>query len=179
VDLLDSVADARRRVIVGVHGSTGSLQALRRAVVEARLRDAAVWSVIAWQPPGGEGNPRGMPCPPSLVRIWQDEAARRLTTSWHEALGGVPADITAHLVAVRGKPGEALLSVADAEEDLIVVGAGRHGLLRRLGHGSVPRHCIARAKCPVLTVPPSALERQFHHGGGRRLVRELAKAVES
>ncbi len=135
--------------------------------------------MIAWQPPGGEGNPRGIPCPPSLVRVWQAEAARRLTTAWHEALGGVPVDITARLVAVRGKPGEALLGMVDSEEDLLVVGAGRAGVLRRLGHGAVPRYCIARASCGVLTVPPSAMERQFHHGGGRKLVRDLARAVET
>jgi nucleotide-binding universal stress UspA family protein len=165
-------------VIVGVHGSTGSLQALRRAVVEARLRDAAVWSVIAWQPPGGEGTQRGTACPPSLVRVWQDGAARRLTTAWHEALGGVPADVSARLVAVRGKPGEALLSVIESDDDLLVLGAGRHGVLRRLGHGQVPRHCVAKARCSVLTVPPSVLERQLSHGGGRRLARGLARPVE-
>src|ERR1700685_4601004 len=40
-----------RRIIVGVHGSLGSLQALRYAAAEARQRDVPLVPVIAWVPP--------------------------------------------------------------------------------------------------------------------------------
>lgn len=162
-----------RRVVVGVDGSVGSLAALRRAVDEARLRDAALQAVIAWEAPGGD-SVRGMACPPSLVRFWQDEAATRLTTAWDEAMGGVPTDLDVRLLAVRGKPVDALLHVADQEGDLLVVGAAARGWWRRLVTGaSVARHCTVLANCAVLIVPAPALARGLRHGGGRRLVREL------
>jgi nucleotide-binding universal stress UspA family protein len=43
-----------RRVVVGVHGSLGSLQALRYAANEARDRDTPLVAIIAWLPPGGD-----------------------------------------------------------------------------------------------------------------------------
>ena len=42
-----------RRIIVGVHGSLGSLQALRYAADEARQRHVPLVAVTAWIPPGG------------------------------------------------------------------------------------------------------------------------------
>jgi hypothetical protein len=42
---------------------------------------------------------------------------------------------------------------------VIVVGAGRRGVLSRLFHGRVARYCVAHAGCPVLAIPPSPLER--------------------
>ena len=41
-----------RRIIVGVHGSLGSLQALRFAADEARQRSVPLLAVTAWVPPG-------------------------------------------------------------------------------------------------------------------------------
>jgi hypothetical protein len=40
--------DRRRRVVVGVSESVGSLQALRHAAAEARTRDALLVAVHAW-----------------------------------------------------------------------------------------------------------------------------------
>ena len=54
---------AVRRVVVGVHGSLGSLQALRRAADEARDRQATLVAVIAWVPPGGDFSERSHPSP--------------------------------------------------------------------------------------------------------------------
>lgn len=166
-----------RRVVVGVHGSVGSLQALRRAVAEARSRDAAVCSVIAWQPPGGEATNRRAPCPPSLLRVYQDDAAQRLRTAWDEALGGVPVGLAVQLVAVRGRVGDVLVRAADRQDDLLVVGAGRRGRLRRMFPSSVTRYCVTHAGCGVLAVPPPMLEHRFRHGP-RRVVRELIGHAE-
>ncbi|WP_320780039.1 universal stress protein, partial [Streptomyces sp. CRN 30] len=51
----------------------------------------------------------------------------------------------------------ALVATADREDDLLVVGAGRRGPLRRALRPSVSRHVLAHAVCPVLAVPPSPL----------------------
>src|SRR5947209_2642901 len=64
-----SVGDYVRRVIVGVDGSMGSLQALRHAVSQARLHDAPLAAVIGFTPPGGEFMDRKVPNP-ELRRWW-------------------------------------------------------------------------------------------------------------
>jgi nucleotide-binding universal stress UspA family protein len=47
-----------RRVVAGVDGSLGSLQALRYAAEEARERDALLVTIIAWLPPDVPVEPR-------------------------------------------------------------------------------------------------------------------------
>lgn len=46
-------ACAPARVVVGVSGSLGSVTALSRAAAEARRREAELWPVLVWEPPGG------------------------------------------------------------------------------------------------------------------------------
>lgn len=64
-----------RRVVVGVHGSLGSLQALRHAAEEARDRDALLVTIIAWLPPGGDLAERRYPSV-HLREAWPTPGAR-------------------------------------------------------------------------------------------------------
>ena len=164
-----------RRVVVGVDGSVGSLAALRRAVREARLRDAPLLSVLAWVPPGGNGTGgRRVPCPPELLAEWRKDARRRLRAAWEQAVGGVPADLVGELLTLRGPAGAVLVDLAGQPDVLLVVGAGRPAPWRVLGAGSVTRYCVANARCGVLTVPrPATLSRAAQ----RRLVRELSASA--
>jgi nucleotide-binding universal stress UspA family protein len=165
-----------RRVVVSVSGSPGSLHALRCAVTEARLRNSAIWSVRTWIPKGGELANQHAPCP-ALMRIWRDDAAQRLNQAWDDALGGVPPDLNVRQFVPRGSPGRLLVQIADQEDDLLVIGAGTSGALGRLLKGSVTRYCVRHARCAVLTVPPTPLERQLaHHPLTRwRIARELTR----
>ena len=72
---------AVRRIIVGVHGSLGSLQALRFAADEARLRDVPLLPVLAWVPPGGDLAERRHSSP-YLRKVWRDDAWRRLCAAF-------------------------------------------------------------------------------------------------
>ena len=83
---------AVRRVIVGVHGSLGSLQALRYAADEARERSVPLVPVIAWLPPGGDAAERSRPSP-YLRKVWREEARKRLWAAFDDGLGGLPTDI--------------------------------------------------------------------------------------
>jgi nucleotide-binding universal stress UspA family protein len=144
------------RVVVGVNGSLGGLAALHHGVEEARRRDALLVPVLAWTPPDGEAAYRHSPCPP-MLREWEREAAGRLDTAFEQAFGGYPAGLRTRAVVARGPAGQILVSAADAPGDLLVVGAGRRGRVRRVLHGSVARYCLAHAACPVVAVPPSQL----------------------
>ncbi|WP_079052853.1 universal stress protein [Streptomyces phaeochromogenes] len=76
----------RRRIVVGVSGSLGSLAALHRAADEARRADADLLAVLAWEPPGGElAHRRSMfPVPVTDPR---QEAGTRLLTVLDRAFG--------------------------------------------------------------------------------------------
>jgi len=151
-----------RRIVVGVHGSLGSLQALRYAADEARQRKVPLLPVTAWIPPGGDMAERRHSSP-YLRKIWRDAAWERLWNAFDAGLGGVPADLEVKAQVVRGEPGPALVDVADRPDDLLIIGTGRRAGLGRTLRRSVSRYCLAHARCPVLAVPPSALMDEMSH----------------
>ena len=154
-----------RRIVVGVSGSAGSLQALRYAVQLARKEAATLAPVLAWTPPGGDMADRRCPNP-ELRRIWTQAASDRLCQAIELAIGGTPADVEFAPAIVRGEAGQALTDVADAPGDVLVIGAGRRGILSRLLGSRVSKYCLAHARCPLVAVPPSQLAGELHglHG---------------
>ena len=149
-----------RRVIVGVSGSPGGLQALRYAADLARGQDAAVVPVLTWLPPGGDLAERRYPST-ALRQVWKDAAWQRLWSAIELAFGEVPGDLAARSTVLRGEPGPVLTDIASRPGDVLVVGAGRRGAGRPLAC-HVSRYCLAQARCPVLAVPPPALARISH-----------------
>jgi nucleotide-binding universal stress UspA family protein len=156
---------AARRVVVGVSGSAGSLQALRYGIQLARHDEATLAPVLAWTPPGGDIAEHRCPNP-ELRRLWKQAASDRLCGAIELAIGGTPVDIEFTPAIVRGEPGRALTEVAAEPGDVLVIGAGRRGVLRRLAGCRVSRYCLAHARCPLVAVPPSQLagELQGLHG---------------
>ncbi|HEY4463147.1 MAG TPA: universal stress protein [Streptosporangiaceae bacterium] len=148
------------RVVVGVSGSVRGLQALRRAVAEARTRRAMLVAVHAWIPPGGYLPENRFP-EPDLRRMWTEDAQERLRSAFDAAFGGIPPDVDVEPVVARGPAQLVLTQIADRDDDLLVVGAGRRGLFRRLGRARILGYCAAHAVCPVLVVPPTALAREM------------------
>lgn len=157
---------AVRRIIVGVHGSLCSLQALRYAAEEARERGVPLVPVIAWLPPGGDLGERGHPSP-YLREVWSDAAKERLLAAFEAGLGGMPADVEVHGCVERGETGPVLVDLASQPGDLLVIGTGRRSLVGRALRKSVGRYCLAHATCPVLAVPPSALMDEVSRGRSR------------
>jgi nucleotide-binding universal stress UspA family protein len=147
---------AVRRIVVGVHGSLGSLQALRYAAAQARERNVPLVPVIAWIPPGGDLAERRCPSP-YLRQIWRNAARDRLLAAFEAGLGGIPDDLMVQLCAERGETGPVLVAAANDPDDLLVIGTGRRSLIGRAMRKSVGRYCLAHARCPVLAIPPSAL----------------------
>ncbi|HEV2639176.1 MAG TPA: universal stress protein [Actinocrinis sp.] len=148
------------RVVVGVDGSAGSLQALRYAVNAARSLDTLLVPVLAWLPPGGDLANRRYPVA-ALTAQWREVAERRLRAAFDDALGEMPTDIDVLTRVVKGAPGQVLIDAADRAGDLLVIGAGRRGPLRHALHASVARQCLAKAGCTVIAVPPNPLARDL------------------
>jgi nucleotide-binding universal stress UspA family protein len=147
-----------RRVIAGVSGSPGSLQAMRYAADLARLHNAILIPVLAWVPPGGDFADRSHPSP-YLRSLWREAAWYRLWHALELALGGAPDDLSCDARVLRGVPGTVLVSVANCEGDVLVIGTGRRGAIARRLSCRVGRYCLAHACCPVIAVPPSDLAR--------------------
>jgi nucleotide-binding universal stress UspA family protein len=144
------------RVVVGVHGSLSSLEALRAAVDEARREHVELLAVLAWTPVGGEVGYRRAPCPDLFAR-WEQLARVQLRTCFEDAFGQYPNGVQVRPLIIRADPGHGLVSVADRPDDLLVVGAGERGWPGRWFHGRTSRYCLSRAGCRVLAVPPPAL----------------------
>jgi nucleotide-binding universal stress UspA family protein len=155
------------RVIVGTSGSPASLHALRYAEITAHAHHAILIPVIAWEPPGGD---RVEAIRPSsyLREEWHKMARQRLREALEAVWGEVPDDPRVQPHVERGPAGWVLVSLADRPDDLLVVGAGRRGILARMASTRVSRYCVARARCPVLAVPPPASARDL---GDRRFAR--------
>ncbi|MFG2885453.1 universal stress protein [Streptomyces sp. NPDC048297] len=146
------------RVVVGVSGSLGSLTALTRAAEEARGRGAELWPVLASEPPGGDLAARRSPAASVMVEEWERLARERLVTALGEVFGGAGSGLRGRALIARGAPGHALVALADRDDDILVVGAGRRDLLHRTLLPSVGRYCLTHAGCPVLAIPPSPLQ---------------------
>ena len=161
-----------RRVIAGVSGSAGSLQALRYAAEMARSEGALLAPVLAWTPPGGDLADRRAPCPP-LRRAWTQAAWDRLWQAIDLGIGGPPADIEFSPQIGRGVAGEVLSQLATEPGDVLVIGAGRRGMARRLTACAVSRYCLGHALCPVIAVPPARLAAEATGLHGWRLRHRL------
>jgi nucleotide-binding universal stress UspA family protein len=150
---MDSTQSTQRhgRVVVGVDGSDGSLEALRWANRMATTLSTELELVTAyqWPPyiPGGVVYP---------VAEWapDHEAAQMLDGAAHEIFG---AEIPAW-VSRRVSPGSTAKILLDRAVGarMLVVGSRGHGGFVGLLLGSVSAACAEHATCPVLVVHGAA-----------------------
>lgn len=143
-------------IVVWVDGSAPSHEALRWAVAEARLREARVVAVHVWTfvPPTPIGEP-GMIAMPAGDYTGQLEAERsaaeaELEGALAEAVDtDAPTDIERKLA--EGDAGAQLVAEAEGADLLVVGWRGRAGIASVL-LGSVSRHVVSHAPCPVVVV---------------------------
>jgi nucleotide-binding universal stress UspA family protein len=143
-------------IVVGVDGSKPSHEALRWAADEARLRDATVVAVHVWSfvPPTPIGEPGMIPMPAGDYAGQLDAeraaAEAELEAALADALPAEPS-VAIESKLVEGDAAEGLVEAAE-DADLLVVGSrGRSGIASVL-LGSVSRHVVSHAPCPVVVV---------------------------
>jgi nucleotide-binding universal stress UspA family protein len=147
-------------IVVGVDGSAASHEALRWAAQEARLRGARLVAVHAWSsvPVAPIGDPGMIPMLavdyPGQLEAEQEGARADLDGAVVEVLGAAPeSEIEKRLV--EDDAGEALVEESTSADLLVVGSHGRSGLKAAV-LGSVSRHVVERAVCPVVVVKASS-----------------------
>jgi nucleotide-binding universal stress UspA family protein len=143
-----------RRIVVGVDGSENAKTALRWAIVQARLTDAAVEAITAWEDPAMSGFSYGW----SPMLFDGDSIATLTEKTLNETVaevtgrddGGQPVAIDTRVV--QGHPAQVLLNAATGA-DLLVLGSRGHSTFAGILLGSVSQHCVQHAPCPIAIVP--------------------------
>jgi nucleotide-binding universal stress UspA family protein len=150
-------------VTVGVDGSAGSMEALRWALAEARLRKAPLRIVHTYttgdlgMSAGGYGYMGGFSSSvPGVTFSDLQDAAAGLIEQMIGALADPVDDVQIERQVINGGAAATLVG-AVAAGDLLVVGSRGHGGFAGLLLGSVSQQCVHHAPCPVVVVhPPKA-----------------------
>lgn len=142
------VGPTMHKIVVGLDGSAGSLQALEWAYGEALLSGAELTAVHGWIYP--YAGPRTSVSEPRTQM--QLDAMEELKSSL-ESLGPrlTSGSIHMHPKLVEQSPAQALLEEAK-DADLVVVGSRGRGALRSALLGSVSRTVVQHATCPVAVI---------------------------
>ena len=145
-----------KAIVVGVDGSDASREALRWAADEARLRFASLLAVYAWSfipaQPIGDPGMLAMPAGDLAGQLDAESQGARaaLASIVSETLGPEPG-LEVEQKLVESDAGDALVAESDSAELVVVGSHGRSGLKAAL-LGSVSRHVVTHAACPVVVV---------------------------
>ena len=143
-----------RSIVVGIDGSNEAQAALRVALrlseqlglrlVVAYVTQAAVFAT------GGRSQPIGIAATQEEIRAGEVLLAQIVVD---QNVGD------SEQRSRYGFPAERLADLADEEDaELIVVGSRGRGAFKAAFLGSVSRNLIGVARCPVLVVPPGAID---------------------
>jgi nucleotide-binding universal stress UspA family protein len=151
-------SNGKPTVVVGVDGSPGSLEALRWAVEEARLRKAPLRAIHSWiylhaLVPALVGYPytaEAAELDADDATAAAQQAAETILDQAFAAIGDTH-DAEVERAIVQGSAAQVLID-AVSEHDLLVVGSRGHGGFTGLLLGSVSHQCAQHAPCPVVIV---------------------------
>jgi nucleotide-binding universal stress UspA family protein len=144
----------RERIVVGVDGSADSEQALRWALSAARWSGADVEVIYCWAPPYAAMT-TGYVLTFLTMQDISAEGNEHLDKVMSDCHDEIEASRAAGVVISRqvleGDAGQTLESESK-NAAMLVVGRRGHGAISRLVLGSVSRHVVAHAHCPVVVV---------------------------
>ncbi|HUC05400.1 MAG TPA: universal stress protein [Acidimicrobiales bacterium] len=131
-------------IVVGVDGSSSSMDALEWAASQAESTKSALRIVSTWRWPTSMGWPIPVPNaydPQPEIEQSLEEIARKV----RQAHPGVEVACA----VVEGHPAQVLVHESE-NAALLVVGSRGHGEFVGMLIGSVSEYCAAHAHCPVL-----------------------------
>ena len=136
------------RMVVGIDGSEHAIAALRWAIGEAKLRNATIDAIDAWNYPYVAVPGANVPLHPRA------DQAVDVEVELEQALSAVSAEsegVTINSIVTEGVPAAVLCEAAEGA-DLLVIGSPGHGSLRERVLGSVGHDVLRHAPCPVVVV---------------------------
>jgi nucleotide-binding universal stress UspA family protein len=140
-----------RRIVVGVDGSDPSAAALRWALDQAAATGATVVEAVnAWELPGYYALSAGV-LPPPPEGLEPDKLAAELLDQAVERETADRSGTEVRRLVLPGPAAAALLRRAEGAE-LLVVGSRGLGGFTGVLLGSVSRHVVEHAPCPVVVV---------------------------
>jgi len=137
------------KIVVGVDGSDGSLEALRWAARQAQLTGASLHVVTAWAFPE-HGTPFGIVFDLASLSDPTARAREALGRAIFDTLGD-HQQIEVRAEVIPGDEAPVLLEAA-RDADLLVVGNRGRGAFVGMLLGSVSEQCVRHAPCPVVVV---------------------------
>jgi nucleotide-binding universal stress UspA family protein len=146
---LPPIPEKISKILVPLDGSAHSEVGLSHAARLAKLSNAELLIMVAFDPPS-RLHRRGLLPPEEIVQAMESDA-RELAGEAAQLLQSKGVKVRA--VAVRGDPSEAIIGVSEDENvDLIVM--GRRGLqgLRGMLLGSVSERVLRHSEIPVMVV---------------------------
>ena len=132
------------RIVVGIDGSSPSLDALDWAARQADLTGSSLEVVMTWMWPSSYG--WAVPVPTDFD---PEEDVRRSLEAALERVRARYPDLRIDPRVVSGHPAPVLVE-ASKGADLLVVGSRGHGEFVGMLIGSVSEYCATNAHCPVL-----------------------------
>lgn len=137
-------------IVVGIDGSEGAALALDFAMKEAALRGSKLRMVSAWEIPASvlasvvAGKEFYEEFRENAIKIAEEAAA---------LVSELEPDVEYKVIVAEGHAAKVLLENATDAELLVV---GRRGLstFREMLLGSITRHVVAHAECPLVIVSP-------------------------
>ena len=148
-----------KTIVVGVDGSEHSVNALRWAVDEARLRNAKLVAVHAWSLPHVSTTQEAMHLLDVDFEPFREGARKLLEVTVEEAVPEAEVEIAQ--IVCEGPPAAALIAAAEDAELLVVGSRGLDGF-KGLLLGSVSQQVAHHAPCPVVVVrTPTGAQREL------------------
>ncbi|WP_406047188.1 universal stress protein [Kribbella sp. NBC_00889] len=136
-------------VVVGVDGSTCSVEAIGFAFEQAEASQATLTAVMAWHDPVSTGPNDPLPAVYDL-EVLEEESSALLAESMAGHRDRYP-EVPVHKRLLRGTAHDVLLAAGRSAE-LLVVGSRGRGTFRGLLLGSTSRALVHHPPCPVAVV---------------------------
>ena len=131
-------------IIVGIDGSTHSLNAYQWALDEARRREAELTAVFAWETPL-------IGIPGAFDRDELERSAQQFLNEQLDSQTAGAGGVNVHRVVAQGDPSASLIEACkQLDAEMLVLGSRGRGGFAGLLLGSVGQECAANAPCPVL-----------------------------
>lgn len=156
--MAEDTAATMNRILAGTDASDSSVEALRRAAEEARMRGATLEIVHVFSPPE---QVTAFPVPPEHGKDHKEEleeARQRFTDqlgTWLDEIDVDLSDLNVEWSVIADRRAARALVERSRDADLVVVGSRGRGGFGGLKLGSVSEQVTRHAKAPVLVIRPS------------------------